>query len=336
MTEWYITDGTKVMMQYRTDGDGIVSQQIVYEYDENDNVVSFSYNNEKYYYQRNGQHDIIGITDGNGTTAGEYEYDSWGKILNESDLTPIARINPYRYRGYRYDEESGFYWLHSRYYDPVVRRFINSDEVAMGVDPLAEILESNLYSYCINDPVNRVDPFGCKSKTKWKSELTLAARVIIGILGLSTSGVALVTISICYGLASIINTAASASKLMNKLNSLKISVENKLRKINESIISTVGEMKNHYIKIKKKYGKYINLIEKDMKKTGLLVGLSIGSTLINIFANVYNVGLGKRVLATVMDILNYNTTFLSYIDVYSSAALTQIIKKDIKKISADL
>ena len=63
MTEWYITDGTKVMMQYRTDGDGIVSQQIVYEYDENDNVVSFSYNNEKYYYQRNGQHDIIGIID---------------------------------------------------------------------------------------------------------------------------------------------------------------------------------------------------------------------------------------------------------------------------------
>ena len=37
----------------------------------------------------------------------------------------LANINPFRYRGYVYDSETGLYYLKSRYYDPVTGRFLN-------------------------------------------------------------------------------------------------------------------------------------------------------------------------------------------------------------------
>ena len=54
-----------------------------------------------------------------------YVYDNAGTEITDAD--PIALINPLRYRGYYYDSETGFYYLQSRYYDPVIRRFINAD-----------------------------------------------------------------------------------------------------------------------------------------------------------------------------------------------------------------
>ena len=63
--------------------------------------------------------------------------------------------NPFRYRGYCYDEETGWYYLQSRYYDPVTGRFISADEqINDGV------LGANLFAYCENNPVNMSDPFG--------------------------------------------------------------------------------------------------------------------------------------------------------------------------------
>ena len=39
----------------------------------------------------------------------------------------FAIVNPFRYRGYYYDTESGLYYLQSRYYDPTTGRFVNAD-----------------------------------------------------------------------------------------------------------------------------------------------------------------------------------------------------------------
>ena len=64
--------------------------------------------------------------------------------------------NPYRYRGYYYDTETGFYYFQSRYYDPEVSRFINAD-VVIGNE---SILGTNLFAYCFNNPANRVDGTG--------------------------------------------------------------------------------------------------------------------------------------------------------------------------------
>ena len=74
--------------------------------------------------------------------------------------TSIGAANPLRYRGYYYDSETGFYYLQSRYYDPVTCRFINADSI-IGTD---DILGSNLFAYCDNNPVNKVNYFGQDGK----------------------------------------------------------------------------------------------------------------------------------------------------------------------------
>ena len=93
-----------------------------------------------------------------------YCYDAWGKILSSSG--DLAELNPLRYRGYVYDQETGFYYLQSRYYDPAIGRFINADDVAnLGAE--ATLLTLDLFSYCANNPVNRYDLDGNASLPNW-------------------------------------------------------------------------------------------------------------------------------------------------------------------------
>lgn len=94
-----------------------------------------------------------------------YVYDAWGNhaVLGTdgndiSDANHIGILNPFRYRGYFYDEETGLYYLKSRYYDPEVGRFITIDGVSY-LDP-ETINGLNLYAYCGNNPVMNVDPTG--------------------------------------------------------------------------------------------------------------------------------------------------------------------------------
>ena len=66
----------------------------------------------------------------------------------------VGVLNPYRYRGYRYDTETGFYYLQSRYYNPEWGRFINTDSI---VGQTGELLGHNMFSYCKNNAVNMSD-----------------------------------------------------------------------------------------------------------------------------------------------------------------------------------
>ena len=117
------------------------------------------YNGTEYYYLKNIQGDIIGILDGSGASVVEYSYDSWGKVIEISGDQELGKLNPFRYRGYYYDEETGFYYVGSRYYDPEVCRFINADTVdILGVQD--NLNDKNLYAYCDNNPVMRVDTTG--------------------------------------------------------------------------------------------------------------------------------------------------------------------------------
>ena len=96
----------------------------------------------------------------------EYEYDAWGNVLTIkdgsgnliTDESHIAHINPIRYRGYYYDAEAGLYYLNSRYYDPEVGRFISADGVISGLG--GSIQGYNMFSYCMNNPVNMSDSTG--------------------------------------------------------------------------------------------------------------------------------------------------------------------------------
>ena len=73
------------------------------------------------------QGDVIGITDDRGGLIAEYKYDAWGvpTVVKHAASAAIADLNPFRYRGYYYDNETGLYYLQSRYYDPTIGRFIN-------------------------------------------------------------------------------------------------------------------------------------------------------------------------------------------------------------------
>ena len=127
------------------------------------------------------QGDVTRIFDRRGTLVAQYVYDAWGnhKVLNANgtemtDETFIGNVNPFRYRGYYYDTDSGLYYLQSRYYDPEVGRFINADDIDY-IEP-ETLMGCNLYAYCGNNPVMYVDPNG---KFSW-----LAFFAVVGISAL--------------------------------------------------------------------------------------------------------------------------------------------------------
>ena len=117
--------------------------------------------------------DIIAIYNG-ATKVAEYAYDAWGNCTIVSDTNYIGRDNPFRYRGYYWDNDLQLYYLMSRYYDPQTGRFINADSLEY-LDPKT-IGGLNLYAYCGNNPVMRADPMG-----------TISITLIAGLIGFGIS-----------------------------------------------------------------------------------------------------------------------------------------------------
>ena len=109
---------------------------------------------ETYYYVLNLQGDVVKLIQENGHVVAQYTYDAWGNVSSSGRL---AEINPLRYRGYYYDNETGFYYLQSRYYDPANRRFINADSLSSTGQGF---LGTNMFAYCNNCPTIYHDPSG--------------------------------------------------------------------------------------------------------------------------------------------------------------------------------
>ena len=143
----------------RGDARIVCSGKLPVRYDANGNAVAVNYNGTYYYYVRNGQNDVIRLIDGSNNTVVEYTYDSWGRLLSctGSLASTLGTQNPFRYRGYVYDTETGLYYLQTRYYDPEVGRFINADTY---VSTGQGVLGNNMYLYCGNNPVVRADDEG--------------------------------------------------------------------------------------------------------------------------------------------------------------------------------
>ena len=158
-TLYYLDDSGNILCE--TTG----NNSIYYYLGPSGNVEAINYNGTKYSFNKNLQGDVIEIIDLDGNTVAKYRYDAWGKVvavLNASDSrildsNHIGNINPIRYRGYYYDIETGFYLTGTRYYDPVVGRFINADGYVSTGQGLAG---NNMFSYCGNNPVMRADPSG--------------------------------------------------------------------------------------------------------------------------------------------------------------------------------
>ncbi len=147
VTSAYLYEYDKVILE--TDGKGKQTARNLYGL----NLVVRTVDADKYFYLYNGHSDVTALISSAGTVAATYEYDAFGNITNKTGTVN----NPIRYAGYQYDEESKFYYLNARYYDPKLARFLTEDTYrGQANDPLS----LNLYTYTHNNPITYVDPTG--------------------------------------------------------------------------------------------------------------------------------------------------------------------------------
>ncbi|HJI91017.1 MAG TPA: AHH domain-containing protein [Clostridiales bacterium] len=211
----YTTLSGKVMRQAWGDNNAL---EFVYDDSSQPFAVIYKHGSaaELYYYLVNAQGDVAAILDSSGTMVAFYDYDAWGNctVYNSSakvltDPTSIANINPLRYRGYYYDAETGFYYLQSRYYDPAICRFINADGLFTD-----GFVGSNLFAYCVNDPVNTVDPTG---------NFAITATV-----ALITFGIALVATALAVGISSSPGFQGAVEDLCESVGDIAEQIKEKL------------------------------------------------------------------------------------------------------------
>ena len=159
---------------YTLSGTQIISEAwgtnlLIYLYNESGSPIGMQYRNDAYaadtfftfFFEKNLQGDITAVYNENGVKVLSYTYDAWGNHTTTwhtgmgTDL--FADYNPFRYRGYYYDTETGWYYLQSRYYNPAWGRFLNADGY---VNANGDLIGFNMYAYCGNNPIMFTDPFG--------------------------------------------------------------------------------------------------------------------------------------------------------------------------------
>ena len=147
--------------RYFYDANGIISSAKVYYYGYNGTTCT----EFDFFFKTNIQGDVLAVYNASGTEVMKITYDAWGNFTDTVSTMPYppsteqlqALAIPFRYRGYVYDQETGFYYLNSRYYDPVMHKFLNADAL---VSTGQGLLGNNMYAYCNNNPVMYVDPNG--------------------------------------------------------------------------------------------------------------------------------------------------------------------------------
>ena len=175
---------------------GSTRNLLIYIYDASGQPIGINYlkcvgntvTKEAYLLGTNIQGDITCIYDTAGNRVVTYTYDAWGKILSVTGTAAntIGRYNPLRYRGYYYDNETGFYYVSSRYYDPEIGRWINADSA---IGQIGNVQSTNMFSYCFNNPVNMSDPTG-----NWPKLSTIFA--VVAVAAVAVAAVA-VTVATC-------------------------------------------------------------------------------------------------------------------------------------------
>lgn len=164
----YTLSGSQIISESWEEGG--VEHLLIYIYDENGSPIGLKYRTDSYaaerynyfFFEKNLQGDIIAIYNESGDQIGTYTYTAWGEvssIFNKErtvlEFNILFTMNPFRYRGYYYDVETGWYYLQSRYYNPQWGRFLNADGRLNG-----GILGYNQFAYCLNNPIMFCDHSG--------------------------------------------------------------------------------------------------------------------------------------------------------------------------------
>ena len=175
-TEFFL-NGDQILMMKTTEGS---SEDIIwFFYDSQGQRVGLCRNGTYMYYLYNLQGDVIAIANAaTGELVATYKYDTWGNCtVDELSGYAIGDLNPFRYRGYFWDEESGMYYLNSRYYSSEFGRFISADSELDN----RGVISQNLFAYCGNNPVNNRDDDGNFAIAAW-----LVKGLVGGIIGAAT------------------------------------------------------------------------------------------------------------------------------------------------------
>ena len=158
-TRYYLEEG-QVLAEEQLNSSGGVASKIYYIYNQN-GIAGMYRNGSTYYFRKDGLGNITEIINYSKEVVATYTYDAWGNctITNKTSAN-IGTINPFRYRGYYQDNETGFYYLQTRYYDPEIRRFINADNLELIPLLTQRVGQLNLYAYCNDNPVSYTDESG--------------------------------------------------------------------------------------------------------------------------------------------------------------------------------
>lgn len=156
--EYLVSGGRLLALSISTPGPSGV---LTFRYSPSGSPIGFRFGGAEYFYLADAFGVIHGIADANGVKGVSYAYDPWGKPSiswsSGGSWQDIAAMNPFLFKGYIYDEELGWYYLQSRYYDPSLGRFLSPDSLMPEIGSAEDV---NLYAYCRNDPVMYEDPTG--------------------------------------------------------------------------------------------------------------------------------------------------------------------------------
>ena len=165
---WYADDrdSEEYTTKYYYDGEKLITEigprnRLDFLYDENGILYGLiKDSSRKYFYIRDFMSNILGLVDDSGNIVVKYKYDAYGNRISITDTSgcDLGNINPFRYKGYYYDDDVEMYYCKSRFYVPLWHRWLNSDSINY-LEP-KNITSLNLFTYCNNNPVMYVDENG--------------------------------------------------------------------------------------------------------------------------------------------------------------------------------
>lgn len=201
----YYLNGNTILGEDWTDSEGNLTKKLRYFYDA-EGICGIRYDGYNFTLVKDSLGNISKVLY-KGKVIGEYVYDAWGNfIVNEISIANyrdsfVLHNNPFRYKGYYCDLESGLYYCNARYYDSTLCMWLTPDSVEY-IDSEA-INGLNLYCYCAQNPVMHMDPNGC---AWWHWLIAAAVVVALAIAVVYTVGGALAAygaiMAAMYGVAS--------------------------------------------------------------------------------------------------------------------------------------